>query len=243
MIRRAANVSILYPDVPVLERAEQARRDGFTAIESWWPFTTAGPSDGEVDAFVASVADAGVELIAMNLFGGDLEAGERGIASDTRRGAEFDDSLAVGLEVGGRLGTRMFNTLVGIGPVGDLAAVRLSTAARAAVAEGRTILVEPLSGIEDYPITTAQDAFTLVDAIGGPNAGAGVLGDLYHLAVNGEDVGMLIATRGQDLAHVQIADSPGRGAPGTGSLPLDEWVATLEQVGYEGWVALEHLPG
>lgn len=243
MIRRAANVSILYPDVPVLGRAEQARRDGFTAIESWWPFATAGPSDGEVDAFVASVADTGVELIAMNLFGGDLGAGERGIASDDRRKAEFDDSLAVGLEVGHRLGTRMFNTLVGIGPLRDLAADRLSTAARAAVAEGRTILVEPLSGVEDYPITTAQDAFALVDAIGGRNAGAGVLGDLYHLAVNGEDVGTLIATRGRDLAHVQIADSPGRGAPGTGSLPLDEWVATLEQVGYEGWVALEHLPG
>ena len=78
MTRPAVNVSILHPDVPVLRRAERARRDGWTAIESWWPFPTAGPSAAEVDAFVASVADAGVELIAMNLFGGDLAAGERG---------------------------------------------------------------------------------------------------------------------------------------------------------------------
>ncbi len=240
MSRRAVNVSILHPDLPVLDRPARARRDGFDAIECWWPFPTAGPSDAEVDAFVASVQDAGVELIAMNLFGGDLDAGERGIASDTRRKPEFDDSLAVGLEVGRRLGTRMFNTLVGIGPLRDLAADRLALAARAAGLEGRRILIEPLSGVEDYPITTAQDAFALVGALG--SRGSGVLGDLYHLAVNGEDVDAIIALRGQDLAHVQLADAPGRGAPGTGSLPLDRWTDALERVGYEGWVALEHLP-
>ncbi|NMO94106.1 TIM barrel protein [Actinomycetospora sp. TBRC 11914] len=237
---RAANVSILYPDVPVLERPARARDDGFAAIESWWPFATAGPSDAEVDAFVAAVADAGLELVAMNTFGGDLGAGERGIASDPRRKPEFDDSLAVALEVGHRLGTRLFNTLVGIGPLRDLAADRLALAAKAAQREGRRILVEPLSGIDDYPITTARDAFALVGALG--SGGAGVLGDLYHLAVNGEDVDALIATRGQDLAHVQIADAPGRGAPGTGSLPLDRWTEALDRVGYAGWVALEHLP-
>jgi hydroxypyruvate isomerase len=236
---RAVNVSILHPDVPVLRRAERARRDGWTAIESWWPFPTAGPSAAEVDAFVASVADAGVELIAMNLFGGDLAAGERGIAGAPGRRAEFDDSLAVALEVGRRLSTSMFNTLVGVGPLRDLALERLAMAARAAEVEGRTILIEPLSGIEDYPITTASDAFALSGALG---PGAGVLGDLYHLAVNGEDVDAVIATRGADLAHVQLADAPGRGAPGTGSLPLDRWVDALERVGYRGWVALEHLP-
>ena len=68
-----------------------------------------------------------------------------------------------------------------------------------------------------------------------------MLGDLYHLAVNGEDVDEVIATRGADLAHVQLADAPGRGAPGTGTLPLDRWVAALERVGYRGWVALEHV--
>ena len=233
----AVNVSIRYPDVPVLERADRARRDGYTAIESWWPFPTAGPAAAEVDAFVTAVADAGVELIAMNLFGGDMAAGERGIASDPHRRGEFDDSLAVALDVGRRLRTRMFNTLVGVGPLRDLALDRLAMAARAAAVEGRRILVEPLSGVEDYPITTAQDAFALSAALG---PGAGVLGDLYHLAVNGEDVDAVIDARGADLTHVQLADAPGRGAPGTGTLPLDRWVAALERVGYRGWVALEH---
>ena len=239
MSDHAANVSIRYPDVPVLQRAERARQDGFTAIESWWPFTTAGPSDGEVDAFVASVTDAGVELIAMNTFGGDLDAGERGIVSDGDRKAEFDDSLAVALAVGRRLGTRMFNTLVGVGPLRDLGAGRLEMAARTALADGRRILIEPLSGVEDYPITTTRDAFALVSALG---KGAGVLADLYHLGVNGEDVDATIGLRGDDFAHVQIADAPGRGAPGTGSLPLERWLSALSAMGYDGWIALEHLP-
>jgi hydroxypyruvate isomerase len=135
----------------------------------------------------------------------------------------------------------MFNTLVGTGPLRDLATERLALAAEAAQREGRRVLVEPLSGVDDYPITTARDAFALVELLG--SGGAGVLGDLYHLAVNGEDVDALIATRGQELAHVQIADAPGRGAPGTGSLPLDRWTDALARVGYEGWVVLEHLPG
>jgi hydroxypyruvate isomerase len=235
---RAVNVSIRYPDVPVLERAERARREGYTAIESWWPFPTAGPTDAEVEAFVTSVTDAGVELIAMNLFGGDMASGERGIAGDPRRRAEFDDSLAVALEVGRRLGPSMFNTLVGVGPLRDLALDRLARAAEAAEVAGRRILIEPLSGVADYPVMTAADAFALSGALG---RGAGVLGDLYHLAVNGEDVDAVIATRGADLAHVQLADAPGRGAPGTGTLPLQRWVEALEAVGYRGWVALEHM--
>jgi hydroxypyruvate isomerase len=239
MTAYAANVSILYPDVPVLQRAEQARKDGFDAVESWWPFPSAGPSDAEVDAFVTSVTDAGVELIAMNTFNGDMAAGERGIVSDEHRKPEFDDSLAVALEVGRRLGTRMFNTLVGVGPLRDLGAGRLEVAARTALSEGRRILIEPLSGVDDYSITTTRDAFALVHALG---KGAGVLADLYHLAVNGEDVDATIALRGDDFAHVQVADSPGRGAPGTGSLPLGRWLDALQGMGYDGWVALEHLP-
>jgi hydroxypyruvate isomerase len=239
MTAYAANVSILYPDVPVLQQAEQARKDGFDAIESWWPFASAGPSDAEVDAFVTSVTDAGVELIAMNTFTGDMAAGERGIVSDEHRKPEFDDSLAVALEVGRRLGTRMFNTLVGVGPLRDLGAGRLEVAARTALSEGRRILIEPLSGVDDYSITTTRDAFALVHALG---RGAGVLADLHHLAVNGEDVDATIALRGDDFAHVQVADSPGRGAPGTGSLPLARWLGALEGMGYGGWVALEHVP-
>ena len=237
------NVSIRYPDVPVLERPARARAEGFTVIESWWPFDTAGPGEAEVDAFCASVTDAGVQLVAMNLFGGDMAAGERGIVGNPSRASEFDDSLAVGLEVGSRLGARMHNTLVGRGPVGDLAVERLAAAAALAHGRGSQLLIEPLSAVADYPVLTTADAFSLVGRLG---AGSGVLADLYHLAVNGEDVDAAIAARGAEFAHVQIADAPGRGAPGTGDLPLARWLRALRAVGYEGWVCLEareHLAG
>lgn len=231
------NVSIRYPDVPVLERPARARADGFDVIESWWPFTSADPGDAEVDAFCASVTDAGVQLIAMNLFGGDMAAGERGVVGD--RPVEFADSLAIGLEIGRRLGCWMHNTLVGRGPVPDVALDRLATAAATAAAQGSVLLIEPLSAVDDYPILTSGDAFALVSLLG---PGAGVLADLYHLAVNGEDVDATIAARGAEFAHVQIADAPGRGSPGTGSLPLARWLRSLRTAGYEGWVALENVP-
>jgi hydroxypyruvate isomerase len=231
------NVSIRYPDVPVLERPARARADGFDVIESWWPFASAGPGETEVDAFCASVTDAGVQLIAMNLFGGDMAAGERGVVGD--RPTEFADSLAIGLEIGRRLGCTMHNTLVGRGPVSDVAVDRLRSACATAAAQGSTLLIEPLSAVDDYPVRTTGDAFALVSRLG---PGSGVLADLYHLAVNGEDVDAAIAARGTEFTHVQIADAPGRGAPGTGSLPLARWLRSLRAVGYEGWVALENVP-
>lgn len=231
------NVSIRYPDVPVLDRPARARADGFDVVESWWPFTSADPGDPEVDAFCSSISDAGVQLIAMNLFGGDMAAGERGVVGD--RPVEFADSLAVGLEIGRRLGCPMHNTLVGRGPLSDAAVERLRDACATAAAQGSVLLIEPLSAVDDYPILTTGDAFALVERLG---RGSGVLADLYHLAVNGEDVDAAIAARGAEFTHVQIADAPGRGAPGTGSLPLARWLRSLRAVGYDGWVCLEHVP-
>ncbi len=107
------------------------------------------------------------------------------------------------------------------------------------------MLVEPVSGSPRYPLLTAADVAAViarVSANGGPS-NIGMLADLYHLAVNGDDVDKAIAaytgTPG-GIAHVQIADAPGRGAPGTGELPLDRQLADLEAAGYRGWVGLEY---
>lgn len=240
----AANVSILYPDLPVEARPARARADGFTAIESWWPFPTATPSARDVDGFAAAVRDAGVELVALNVFGGDMAAGERGLATDPGRAGEFADAVAAALEIGARLGTRMHNTLVGNGAaLDDDAVARLAAAVASAAAAGSTLLIEPLSGGVGYPVRTVEDARGLVARVRTPaGTGAGVLADLYHLAVNGEDVDAAIAAHGASFTHVQVADHPGRGAPGTGGLPIAAWLAALERAGYRGHVALEHHP-
>src|SRR3978361_704713 len=106
-----ANISLFFGDVPFEPGAAAAAVAGFEAIECWWPFAVASPSSAEVDAFVASVADAGGTLRGLNFFAGDLPAGARGVASHPARRSEFDASVAVAVDIGARLGVTAFNAL------------------------------------------------------------------------------------------------------------------------------------
>jgi hydroxypyruvate isomerase len=245
------NCSILFTELPLLERPAAAREAGFGAVEFWWPFAAAVPSDGEVEAFVRSVRDAGVRLAGLNFAAGDLAAGDRGLASWPARSSEFRDNLEVTVGIGERLGCRAFNALYGnrVGgaePAGqdDLATENLALAGRAAARVGGTVLVEPVSGAARYPLRTAADAVAVIDRVADRTgvANLGLLCDLYHLAVNGDDLDQVIATYGDRVAHVQVADAPGRGAPGTGGLDLDRYLARLAGAGYAGWVGLEYQP-
>ena len=103
------------------------------------------------------------------------------------------------------------------------------------------MLVEPVSGAERYPLRTAADVLA-VDRSGAGEPNVGLLADLYHLAVNGDDVDRVIAEHTARIAHVQIADAPGRNEPGTGTLPLESQLTALAAHGYTGWVGLEYKP-
>jgi hydroxypyruvate isomerase len=81
MTRYTANCSILFPDVPLLDRPAAAAAAGFDAVEFWWPFPESVPGDAEVDAFVAAIRNAGVQLTGLNFAAGDMAAGDRGLAS------------------------------------------------------------------------------------------------------------------------------------------------------------------
>ena len=106
------------------------------------------------------------------------------------------------------------------------------------------MLVEPVSGADRYPLLTAADAVAVIDRVAGETgvANLGLLCDLYHLAVNGDDLDQAIAAYAGRVAHVQIADAPGRHEPGTGTLDLDRHLADLAAAGYAGWVGLEYTP-
>ena len=245
------NCSILFTELPLLERPAAAREAGFGAVEFWWPFAEAVPSDGEVEAFVRSVRDAGVRLAGLNFAAGDLAGGDRGLVSWPARSSEFRDNLEVTVGIGERLGCRAFNALYGNRVEGadpaaqdDLATENLALAGRAAARVGGTVLVEPVSGAPRYPLRTAADAVAVIDRVADRTgvANLGLLCDLYHLAVNGDDLDQVIAAYGDRVAHVQIADAPGRGAPGTGGLDLDRYLTRLAAAGYAGWVGLEYRP-
>lgn len=243
--RHALNCSIVLADLPLLDRPRAAADAGFDAVEFWWPFPTAAPADAEVDRFARAISDAGVQLVGLNFAAGDMPAGDRGLVSWPGREQEFRDSVAVAVGLGERLGTRIFNALYGNridGRTGqdELAAENLAHAAKEAEGIGATVVVEPLSGADRYPIRTAAQAVAVLDRVGAPNLG--LLADLYHLAVNGEDLDAVIARYADRIAHVQLADAPGRHEPGTGDLDFDHLLDALRKAGYSGRTALEYVP-
>jgi len=250
-LRYEVNCSILFTELPLLERPAAAKAAGFDAVEFWWPFDRAVPADADVDRFVAAVRDAGVALAGLNFYAGDMPGGDRGLVSWPARAAEFRDNVAVTVSIAEQLGCKAFNALYGNRVDGvapeeqdDLAVQNLGLAATGVAAIGGIVLIEPVSGADRYPLLTAAQAIAVIDRVAAETGqrNLGLLADLYHLAVNGDDVDAAIARFASRTAHVQIADAPGRNEPGTGNLPLQRQLDALQDAGYAGWVGLEYKP-
>lgn len=248
MPRFAANVSLLFSEVPLPERFSRARSAGFEAVECWWPFADPDPSSAQVGAFVGALEAAEVRLTGINLFAGDMPAGERGVVSHPGRAEELTANLAAVRAIVEATGCDRVNALYGQRLPGVPATVQDETATynlRRAVDAlgdvGATVLVEPLTDGEngDYPVRTLEDALAVVDRVGD---GAAVLFDVYHLHNNGADVVADVARVIGAVGHVQIADSPGRGEPGTGTIDFGTFFDTLDASGYAGWVGCEYRP-
>jgi hydroxypyruvate isomerase len=246
-----ANCSIMFTEHPLLRRPAAAKAAGFDAIEFWWPWPDQPvPGDADADAFVRAVREAGVRLVGLNFFAGDLAGPDCGTLSIPARAGQFRDNIDVAVGIGAQLGVSAFNALYG-NRVADaapreqdeLAADSIGRAAGAAARIGATVLIEPVSGPKPYPLRTADDAVTVVTAARtAGHQNVGFLCDLFHLANNGDDVDAAIAKHAGVTSHVQIADWPGRGEPGSGRLDLDRYLTDLAGRGYAGWVGLEYKP-
>lgn len=243
------NCSILLTELPLLERPAAAKAAGFDAVEFWWPFETSVPTDVQVTRFENAITDAGVQLTGLNFNAGDMPAGDRGLVSWKGRSAEFKDNIDVVAGIGARLGCTAFNALYGNRQEehspkeqDELAVQNLAAAAAGVARIGGTVLLEPVSGAPRYPLLTAADALDVIARVKNETGAENIqlLADFYHLAVNGDDVAAVIEKHAKDFGHIQIADSPGRGAPGTGTLPLGEWITRSRELGYEGHIGLEY---
>lgn len=247
-LRYAANCSLLFTELPLLQRPAAARDAGFGAIELWWPWPQQPvPADSDLDAFVTAVGDAGVELIGLNFFAGDLAGPDCGVLSIPERSSQFRDNVDVTVGIGRALGVPAFNALYGNRVEGhtpaeqdELGTENLALAAAAAAGIGATVLLEPVSGPKPYPLRTAADVVAVLDRVGAENTG--LLFDLFHLANNGDDIDAAITEHSSRIAHVQVADHPGRHEPGTGALELDHHLSRIADTGYAGRVALEYIP-
>ena len=245
------NCSILFTELPLPERPRAAHAAGFDAVEFWWPFDSPTPPDADVDAFTRAVHNAGVQLSGLNFAAGDMPGGDRGILSDPAMTTAFRDNVDIAIGIADTLGTRAFNALYGnrredlpAAMQNEAAIENLAFAGQAAQRIGAIVLIEPVSGAPRYPVKRASDAIEVVDRVRAEHGitNLRMLADLYHLAVNGDDVSAAIRDDRDQIGHVQIADAPGRGEPGTGELPLGSYLEQLFADGYDGYVGLEYKP-
>lgn len=242
-MRFGANVSMLFKEAPFLERFGRAAEAGFSAVEFWWP---AGEDLGEVEA---AVKGADLDVALFNFDAGDMPAGERGLVSDPARRERFRENVPVALDLARRLGCRRMNVLVGHDKEGmsreerlDLARENVAFAADEAKAAGVTVLVEAVNTFENGPylLHTTVQAVQFVRSVGRENVK--IQHDLYHMQ---RMEGNLVANLRENIGwigHVQVADSPGRGEPGTGEIHYPFVFGELERLGYDGYVGLEYNP-
>ncbi|NGO47439.1 TIM barrel protein [Streptomyces ureilyticus] len=250
------NLSILFTELPLVERPAAAAAAGFTAVELWWPWVDSPtPERSELDALKKAIEDAGVQLTGLNFYAGQLPGPDRGALSIPGEESEkFRANVDVAADFAQSLGCKALNALYGnrvedVDPAEQdaLALQNLSLAAHAADRIGAILLIEALNRRESplYPLVSAPAAVGIVDKVNEATGlgNARFLMDLYHLSMNGEALPSLIERYAARTGHVQIADNPGRGAPGTGTLPLEDLLDQLGKAGYEGWVGLEYKPG
>jgi hydroxypyruvate isomerase len=242
-MRFSANVSILFKEVPFLDRFRRAAEAGFSAVEFWWP------SDEDVDAVEKAVEDAGVEVALFNFDAGDMAAGDRGLAGDPGRERQFRDNVPVALDLARSLGCKSVNALVGREVPGmdrdeqlALARENVRFAAGEAEAAGVTVMVEAVNTFENGPylLYTTEQAVEFVEKVGMGNVK--IQHDFYHMQ---RMEGNLVANLREHIGligHLQIADSPGRGEPGTGEIHYPFVLGELERLGYDGYVGLEYNP-
>ena len=246
------NVSILFPDLPFDERPGRVRNEGFSVMESWWPFAGMAPSAAERARFVESACAAEVGLVLLNTFAGDMASGERGLGAVPGEVAAFRDNFEVALSIADELACPNVHVLLGNrgfaeeSEITETGLANLTWAATTASAVGRRVLIEVLNDSDnpDYVMTDLDRAVEWIEEVRRRVDDAdsiGLLFDAYHLTRLGYDLVDAVRQAGPVIGHVQLADVPGRGAPGTGSIEFDRLVGALRATGYDGYLSLEYV--
>jgi hydroxypyruvate isomerase len=242
-VRFSANLSMLFTEFPFAERFERAAAGGFDTVEFWWP------GDADAERVPDLVRAAGVDVVLLNFDAGDMPAGDRGLLSDRRREAEFRANVPFALEIAAAVGCRNLNALAGVAVEGtpreeqiEFAQENARFAADAARDQGADVVIEAVNTFEngEYLLPTAADAAAFIAGVGRPNVR--LLFDAYHTRRMGLPLEATLRQFSAEVAHVQIADCPGRHEPGTGDTDFDAFFDALVEVGYAGPVGLEYKP-
>jgi hydroxypyruvate isomerase len=242
-LKFAANLSLLYPDRPFLDRFAAARTAGFDAVEFLFPY------EFGYQAIHQRLDETGLRVVLFNISPGDYGAGDRGTLSHPHRREEFRRTLNEALAYAYHLQSPRVHVMVGNRLPDITAALQFDTivenltwAAPLASAAGVTLVVEPLNATDQprYFIHTTAEGMAIVQAVNHPNVRLQY--DVYHAQMT---EGNLITTIKRCLpyiGHIQISDVPGRHEPGTGEINYPAVFAAIDQVGYQGYIGLEYHP-
>jgi hydroxypyruvate isomerase len=234
---------MLFTEVDFLERFARAARAGFRAVECQFPYQY------RMDAIAEQLQRYQLVQVLHNLPPGDWARGDRGIACLPDRVGEFQDGVGRAMDYAAALGCTRLNCLSGIAPpAADRDALRetlvenLRFAAGELNRRGITLVIEPLN-TRDNPgffLRTSRQAVEIIEQVGADNLSLQF--DVYHAHImEGDAVGSMQRHLGH-IAHVQIADEPGRHEPGTGSIDYASVFQVLETANYDGWIGCEYVP-
>jgi hydroxypyruvate isomerase len=242
-MRFSANLSFLFKDAPFVQRFARARAAGFDGVEFMWPGAE------ELPGVERAASETGVEVALFNFDAGDMAAGERGLAGVPDRTAQFRENVPVALELAARIGCPRLNALVGVQQPGleleaqlEVARENVAWAAEQARAQDATILIEPVNSQQNGPylLDTTAKAVSFLDVVGADNVALQY--DVYHMQRMEGNLSETITRLLPRIGHVQIADPPSRGEPGTGEVNFGSILGLLDRSGYGGWVGCEYNP-
>jgi hydroxypyruvate isomerase len=243
MPRFAANLTMLFTEYPFPERFDRAATSGFDAVEFLFPY------DEDLPGIRDALSRNGMQQILFNLPAGDFAGGERGIANDPNRVQGFRDGVSRALEIAATLECPRLNCLSGLAksdtPMdkqwGTLVE-NLQYAAEQAQRAGIVQFVEPINTFDmpGFMVSSTAQGLRLLDEVGHDNLRLQY--DVYHMQRMEGELTETIRKNLDRIAHIQIADNPGRHEPGTGEINYPFILAAIDDMSYEGWVSLEYQP-
>jgi hydroxypyruvate isomerase len=243
MPRFAANLTMLFNEVPFLDRFEKAAAAGFTGVEYLFPY------DFPVEELVAKLKANNLKQVLHNLPAGNWGAGERGIAILPERVDEFRAGVDKAISYATALGCPQVNILAGIAPAGadrellhNTFVNNLKFAAPKIKEAGLKLLIEPINtrDIPGFFLNYTKQAKAIIEEVGSDNLF--IQYDIYHMQIMEGDLARTIEANLSQIAHIQLADNPGRNEPGTGEINYPFLFRHLDAIGYEGWVGCEYKP-
>ncbi|HEY8607427.1 MAG TPA: 2-oxo-tetronate isomerase [Noviherbaspirillum sp.] len=243
MPKFAANLTMLFNELPFIDRFEAARKSGFEAVEFLFPYQYA-PED-----IAERLRTYKLHNVLFNLPPGDWEAGERGIASLPGREEEFREATARALQYAKKFGTPYLHAMAGIVPAGaDTEAYRrtfienLKYAAAECAQLGINLLIEPINNrdMPGYFLTRQAEAHRIREEVGAANLRVQM--DFYHAQIMEGDIAVKLRQYLPHIGHIQIAGVPDRHEPDVGELNYPYLFRLLDELGYVGWIGCEYRP-